>query len=107
MFSSPEASSQEVNYHARLLLERGFLHPESVKLDGQDQAGTPAARFLPDALTDAGHEFLDSIRDPEVWRKTKEGANKIGSFGIDVIKDLAKGFLKTEIKKRTGLEVGD
>jgi hypothetical protein len=104
MFSSPGASAQDVKYHARLLLEQGLIRPESVKLDGQDEAGMPAAKFLPDALTDAGHEFLNSVRNPEVWRKTKDGANKVGSFGIDLIKDLAKGFLKTEIKKRTGLD---
>lgn len=107
MFSSSGTPSQVVNYHVRLLLDRGILHPDSVKLDGQDQAGRPAAKFRPDALTNEGHEFLESVRNPEIWRKTKEGANKVGSFGIDLIKDLAKGFLKTEIKKRTGLEIGD
>jgi hypothetical protein len=94
-----------VKYHVRLMLEQGFLHQDSVKLDGQDQAGRPAAKFLSDALTNKGHEFLESVRDPEVWRKTKEGASKIGSFGIDLIKDLATGFLKTEIKKRTGVDI--
>jgi hypothetical protein len=107
VFSSSGTPSQVVIYHVRLLLERKLLHSQSINLEGQNQDGTPTAKFLPDALTDEGHEFLETIRDPEVWRKTKEGTYKIGSFGIDVIKDLAKGFLKTEIKKLTGLEVGD
>jgi hypothetical protein len=29
--------------------------------------------WLPKRLTWDGHEFLDAIRDPEVWRRTKEG----------------------------------
>jgi hypothetical protein len=33
-------------------------------------------------LTSSGHEFPDSVRDPEIWRKTIEGANKAGSFTV-------------------------
>ena len=106
VFLSSGQPSEVVIYHVRLLLERKWLHSESINLESRNRDGTPAAKFLPDALTDEGHEFLETIRDPEVWRKTKDGANKIGSYGIDLIKDLAKGFLKTEIKKRTGLEIG-
>lgn len=107
VFSSSGTPSEVVIYHVRLLVERKLLHSQSINLVAQNQDGTPVAKFLPDALTDEGHEFLETIRNPEVWRKTKEKANKIGSFGIDLIKDLAKGFLKTEIKKRTGIELGD
>ena len=106
-FSLPEISSLVVKYHVRLLLERDYFFSEAIILDGQDHAGCPVAKFRPDALNDAGHEFLESIRDPDVWQKTKEGANRIGSFGIDLIKNLAKGYLKTKIKNLTGVEIDD
>lgn len=94
-----------VMYHARLLLDLGLLYPDAVNLDGKDENGRKVAKFLPDALTNEGHEFLESIRNPEIWKRTREGAIKIGSFGFDLIKDLAKGFIKTEIRKRTGIEI--
>ena len=40
----------------------------------------------------AGHQYLEMIRDPEIWRQTKESAQKIGSFSLDVLSALAKGF---------------
>ena len=53
------------------------------------------------SLTWAGHDFLDSIRDPIVWSKTKKGAMEAGGFTFDLLKDLAKGFLKKQIEERT------
>jgi hypothetical protein len=52
----------------------------------------------------AGHDYLDAIRDQEVWEKTKRAAEGARGFTFDLIKDLAKGFLKTQIKERTGVE---
>lgn len=56
-------------------------------------------------LTWEGHEFLDSIRDPEIWEKTKCEVTKIGSFSFDLVKNLAKGFIKKKIKDLTDIEV--
>ena len=37
--------------------------------------------------------FLDTIRDPDGWAKTKSGAEKAGAFSIDVLSDIAKGVI--------------
>ena len=42
-------------------------------------------------LTPAGHDFLDSVRSPEVRKKTKIGAEAAGGFTMDLLKDLARG----------------
>jgi len=42
----------------------------------------------------AGHEFLDTVRDPDIWRQTKEGASKLGSWSVKVLGELAIGFVK-------------
>ena len=57
------------------------------------------------SITWEGHDFLDTVRDSEVWRKTKEGATAAGGFTFDIVKELAKGLIKTQIKKHTGLEL--
>lgn len=49
--------------------------------------------MLPIRLTMAGHEYLDTIRDEEVWRRTKEGDRAVGSFSLAT---LGEGCLFTE-----------
>ncbi|MBN8815296.1 MAG: DUF2513 domain-containing protein [Sphingomonas sp.] len=56
-------------------------------------------------LSWAGHEFLDSVRDPEIWRQTKDGAAKIGSWSITLLGELAKGFLRAKAAS-LGLPIG-
>jgi hypothetical protein len=47
--------------------------------------------------------FLDTVRDPEIWKKTKEGAISAKGFTLDLLQDLAKGFIKKQIEERTGI----
>lgn len=47
-------------------------------------------------LTWEGHEFLDKVRDPEIWRKTKEGAGKVGSWSVKLLADMATGFIRAK-----------
>ena len=56
-------------------------------------------------LTWRGHDFLDQVRDDEIWRLTKEGANKAKGFTFDLLASLARGLIKEKIKKHTGIEI--
>jgi hypothetical protein len=58
-----------------------------------------------DQITGPGYDFIDSVRDEAVWRKTKEGAAKAGGFTLELVAALAKGFLKKQIEDRTGIEI--
>lgn len=83
-------------YHAmRLIVDAGFL--DMTKTQGADSFGVRG-------LSWRGHDFLDTIRDEEIWRQTKEGAKKAGGFTVDLLADLAKGLIKTQIKKYTGVD---
>ena len=88
--------ANEVFYNMRLLANAGFLD----LTDGQ-----PALGFGIKGLTWQGHDFLDSVRDPEIWRRTKEGAQKAGGFTVELLGDLAKGLIKTQIEKFTGVKL--
>ncbi|VEF12393.1 Uncharacterised protein [Pseudomonas fluorescens] len=91
---------QDVSYHVMLLHEAGFLI-------GND------ASFLSDIfpvwqakrLTYKGHEFLDTIRDGEVWRRTKAGAEKAGVAGLGVLLELGKAYGKEVLKEKLGIEL--
>lgn len=56
-------------------------------------------------ITWTGHDFLDSVRDPEIWNQTKEGAQKVGGFTVDVLIAIAKGLVKKKLKDHTGIDV--
>jgi hypothetical protein len=88
---APDRSPEELGYHLAMLIEEGFVDG----LGRIDIQTLPAIR----KLTWKGHEFLDDIRDPDIWSKTKERAKGIGSVGVQFIWEIAKA----EIKKRLGL----
>ena len=71
------------------------LRKEAIKLDGQREDGTPAAKFRPDALTNDGHDFLDTIRNDTIWNQTKEVvAENVGTTALEIMLETAKGIAK-------------
>lgn len=91
-------SPDEVDYHLSLIKEASFIEcPGSGSLDG---------RISFRRLTWHGHEFLDAIRDPEIWRKTKDSAKKAGSTAIDFMWSVAKDIAKAELKRHIGIDLG-
>jgi len=89
-------SPDEIDYHLNLIVEAGFLTTHGRMMSGA---------VLFDRLTWAGHDFVDSVRSPEVWAKTKKGAEAAGGFTVDLLKDLAKGFIKKQIEEYTGVKL--
>ena len=93
-------TSREISYHVLQLHDGGFLI-------GQD------ASFLSDTfpvwqakrLTYKGHEFLDTVRDGEVWALTKTGAEKVGSASLSLMLELGKAYGKQALKERLGIEL--
>lgn len=54
-------------------------------------------------ITWTGHEFLDTVRDSEVWRRTKEAAKTVGIASISLIWDMAKAYGKHVASERLGI----
>ncbi len=55
---------EEIAYHACILAEAGLLEAEDLSSpDGYDWRAT--------RLTYEGHEFLDTVRDSEMWKLTR------------------------------------
>jgi hypothetical protein len=89
-------TADQIHYNLKLLIDGKFV-------DGRLSPDGQGILFF--QLTWAGHDFLDSIRDPEIWRKTKVGAKQAGGFSFDLLKALATGFLKKTIEEKTGVEL--
>jgi hypothetical protein len=96
----PERKSEEVAYHLKMMIEQvGFLNAISVGAIEGDS-------WIDLELTWSGHEFLEAVRDPEVWRRTKEGAQKAGNAGLGFMWELAKAYAKHVAKERLGIDKG-
>jgi hypothetical protein len=86
----------QIDYHFGQIRQAGFI----------DEGGARPMRGIGfRCLTWEGHDFLDSVRDPEVWVKTKKGAAAAGGFTVDLLKDLAKGLVKKQIEEFTGVKL--
>jgi Hypothetical protein (DUF2513) len=96
-----DSSKELIDFHLRLMTDGGLL---------AEHISKPSPAFLASwhggySVTWKGHDFLDSIRDPEIWRKTKEAANAAGGFTLETLGDIAKGLIKTQIKRLSGVDV--
>jgi hypothetical protein len=92
-------SSDEITYHVGLLHEAGLVHATVHVLIGGD------AFHSVQRLTWSGHEFLETVRDPEIWRRTKEGAAQVGGWSFGILKDLGAAYVKHLAKERLGIDI--
>jgi hypothetical protein len=84
-----ERSPKEIGYHLTMLIEEGFV---------KGKAGFEAIPIV-FKLTWQGHELLDSIRDPDIWSKTKKRIEGLASVSLKVVFAIAEA----EIKRKLGL----
>jgi len=88
-FGITDHSDADVIYHLVMLVEAGFL------VGNTRLAAT--GQIVISKRTWEGHEFLDDIRDPEIWRKTKERAKSVASVGLGFLWEIAKAEVKTKL----------
>src|ERR1700730_13602870 len=88
-------STDEIEYQIRIMTQGELI--AAGEIDGVGHiAQYYGFRWL-------GHEFLDDVRDPETWRKTRERAKGIGGAGLGLLWEIAKEIAKAEIKTKLGL----
>jgi Hypothetical protein (DUF2513) len=92
----PGYDVDHIDYHLTQIRNAGLIDEGGIR---------PAEGIGFRSLTWEGHDFLDSVRDPKIWAKTKSGALAAGGFTVDLLKDLAKGLIKKQIEERTGVKL--
>lgn len=84
-----------VYQHLKLLRDGGMI-------DGEDSLSHDrSSKIIVLGITWSGHNFIDSVRDPEIWRRTKEGALAAGGFTVELLTELAKGYVKKILSEKT------
>jgi Hypothetical protein (DUF2513) len=94
-FEKKGVSDDDVAYHLRLLIDPHYV------IGSYDQT---SGTFEIERLSMDGHDFLDSVRDPDLWNKTKKGALAAGGFTLALLADIAKGLIKKNIEEKTGIK---
>ncbi len=87
-------SETEISYHIALLDDAGLLH-------GQDRSAIGVFRWSAGMLTWAGHEFVEAVRDDDVW---KEALAITAKSGNGTVFELLNKALMRVLEKRAGLE---
>ncbi|MFU7528018.1 DUF2513 domain-containing protein [Qipengyuania sp. ASV99] len=79
-----------INFHLSLLIEAGFIQGMQ-----KSDPNSPFGYYVhyPQLCWD-GYEFLETIRDKEIWAKAKNGAGQVGSSALKLVGELAVGFAK-------------
>lgn len=78
-------SEEDLMYTASRLKEAGFIHA---------QPNGSFSYYYVSTLTYNGHVFLDTIRDPKVWSKTKEVTSKFASVSLPIVAEIGSKYLK-------------
>lgn len=53
-------------------------------------------------LSPYGHQFINDIRQDNNWNRTKDIAKNVGSFSLDVLKDISSQVIATLISNQFG-----
>ena len=81
--------SPEIIYTTQRLIEAGYISAKMLCASNQLHELTYSH------LTFDGHQYLDSIRDKEVWDSVKAGLSKVGgSAGLSLILNIANSVIR-------------
>lgn len=86
----------EVKYTLDKLYEANFINATIRRYIG-------GALYSIDSLTWTGHQFLDNIRDANVWKKTKVVVSKLSSVSLTLVSNVASQVITNLINQQMEL----
>lgn len=92
-----EFSADDVDYSCLKLKEAGYIEA-TIKV-------IPEEFFVLQLkdITFSGHQFIADIRTQTVWNETKSICEKVGSFSISAIMQIASGVVTSFINQQLGI----
>lgn len=89
-------TEDQIVLHLNIMAEAGLLVCEPIR------SSTNPDRIIKTFVFDLsweGHEFLDTIRDPAIWKGTKSTLKRVGNWSFGFAVDIAKGLAMSEARK--------
>lgn len=90
-------TKEQIDYHVVLLAEAGFIEATVNSVPDNEDPSLAHVIYSVRRLTYKGHEFLETVRDPAIWRKVKEKAKAAGAVTLPVIAQVGAAFIKSQI----------
>ena len=90
-------NKNDIIYTADKLAEANFINAEV----SRNMGGNP--NILINSLTWSGHEFLDNIRDDNVWKNTKNIISKFSSVSLTLVSNIASQVISAMIKNQLNI----
>ena len=87
----PEYKDNEILYTVEKLKEAGYINAVLQFAAGHFIDGTVSS------ITYSGHEYLDNIREPEVWRKVKAMLKNAGATTLPLISQAAQMLIGSQL----------
>ena len=87
----PKYEDSEILYTIEKLKEAGYINAALHFAAGHFIDGTVSS------ITYSGHEYLDNIREPEVWRKVKAMLKNAGATTLPLISQAAKMLIGSRL----------
>ena len=82
-------TEKQVNHHVWLLGDGGYI--EFIDLSADDTC------YRPRCLTWKGSEFIETVRDRDIWERTKSIAKKVGASSPDVLMQIATKLIQDKL----------
>lgn len=89
-----EFSKAEIAYASKMAIEADLIDAQVIDCD------SCIVDIRCYGLTYEGHQFLDTVRENKIWKKTKNIINSVGGVSLPVIKNVATDYLTEFIKNR-------
>ena len=87
---APKYSQEEILYHVRQCEHSGLFLKVIHYFGG----------FTIEDLSPYGHRFINDIRQDNNWKKTKDIAKKVGSFSLDVLKEVSAQLISNLVSSQ-------
>ena len=87
----PEYKDNEILYTVEKLKEAGYINAALHFAAGHFIDGAVSS------ITYSGHEYLDNIREPEVWRKVKAMLKNAGAITLPLISQAAQMLIGSQL----------
>lgn len=92
-FINSENNFEKVSYHLELLNDANFIICSKIAI-----MCSLSYDFTVYRLTSSGHDYLDSVRDPVIYNKTKK---KLGTFAkgiaLPIVQSVSESFIKAQL----------
>jgi hypothetical protein len=72
-------TDEQIGYHCYLLADAGLI----VGIDATNLSSR-SPYYIPSTMRWEGYEFLESSRDPDVWKQAKDVVGKVGGASLNV-----------------------